>query len=237
MSSPNQSLPWYEGVIATLADGVAPGMEAACDVAYEGTAEPCAALQPVRSARLRATMRSRAKFALDSMRRAYAPSSAVRLRRPDYLAVAANYHRCVEFEERIRASFAKQGLMATLGATLGKISPGAVEIEIRPHPAISQQHGFIHAGAVSAIADSAAGYAALSLMPDGRGVLTTEYKINLLAPAVGDRIVARGRVVKAGRTLTLAQAEVFAETDGQEKLIALLTSTLMSVEGREGITD
>jgi uncharacterized protein (TIGR00369 family) len=140
-------------------------------------------------------------------------------------------------EERIRASFAKQGLMATLGATLGKISSGAVEIEIRPNPAISQQHGFIHAGAVSAIADSAAGYAALTLMPEGRGVLTTEYKINLLAPAVGDRIVARGRVVKAGRTLTLAQAEVFAETDGQEKLIALLTSTLMSVEGREGIAD
>ena len=143
----------------------------------------------------------------------------------------------MEFEERIRSSFAKQGLMATLGARLGKISRGAVEIEIRPHPAISQQHGFIHAGAVSAIADSAAGYAALSLMPDGRGVLTTEYKINLLAPAVGDRIVARGRVVKAGRTLTLAQAEVFAEADGQERLIALLTSTLMSVEGRDGITD
>jgi len=142
-----------------------------------------------------------------------------------------------DYEARIRASFAKQGLMATLGAALGKISPGAVEIEIRPHAAISQQHGFIHAGAVSAIADSAAGYAALSLMPDGRGVLTTEYKINLLAPAVGDRIVARGRVVKAGRTLTLAQTEVFAETDGEEKLIALLTATLMTVEGRDGITD
>lgn len=142
-----------------------------------------------------------------------------------------------DYEARIRGSFAKQGLMATLGATLGKISPGAVEIEIRPNPAISQQHGFIHAGAISAIADSAAGYAALSLMPDGRGVLTTEYKINLLAPAVGDRIVARGRVVKAGRTLTLAQAEVFAETDGHEKLIALLTTTLMTVEGRDGITD
>lgn len=127
--------------------------------------------------------------------------------------------------------------MQTLGATLGNISPGLVEIAIRPDPAISQQHGFVHAGAVSAIADSAAGYAALSLMPEGRGVLTTEYKINLLAPAIGDRILARGRVVKAGRTLTLAQTEVFAERDRQEKLIALLTATLMTVEGRDDISD
>lgn len=154
------------------------------------------------------------------------------------------YHRRVEpedqatdYQERVRASFARQGLMSTLGAVLGKISRGAVEIELRPHAAISQQHGFVHAGAVSAIADSAAGYAALSLMPVGRGVLSTEFKINLLAPATGDRIVARGRVVKAGRTLTLAQSEVFAETDGEEKLIALLTATLMTVEGREGIND
>jgi uncharacterized protein (TIGR00369 family) len=143
----------------------------------------------------------------------------------------------VNHEDRIRSSFAKQGLMTTLGATLGDIAPGRVEIVIRPHAAISQQHGFVHAGAVSAIADSAAGYSALSLMPAGRGVLTTEYKINLLAPAVGDRIVARGRVVKAGRTLTLAQTEVFAESGGTERLVALLTATLMAVEGREGISD
>jgi len=103
-----------------------------------------------------------------------------------------------DYQERIRSSFAKQGLMSTLGATLGPIAPGLVEIALRPDPAISQQLGFVHAGAVSAIADSAAGYAALSLMPSGTGVLTTEFKINLLAPAAGDRIVARGRVVKAG---------------------------------------
>ena len=107
--------------------------------------------------------------------------------------------------------------MTTLGATLGSVSPGAVEIALRPTPAISQQHGFVHAGAVSAIADSAAGYAALSLMPADTGVLTTEFKINLLAPAAGEQIVARGRVVKAGRTLTLAQAEVFAITGGAGK--------------------
>ena len=138
---------------------------------------------------------------------------------------------------RIRSSFSKQGLMTTLGATLEAVSPGAVEIALRPGPAISQQHGFVHAGAVAAIADSAAGYAALSVMPPGTGVLTTEFKINLVAPAAGERIVARGRVVKAGRTLTLAQAEVFAVNGGEERLIALLTSTLMAITGRDGIAD
>jgi uncharacterized protein (TIGR00369 family) len=140
-------------------------------------------------------------------------------------------------EARVRASFAKQGLMRTLGATLGDVASGAVEIALRPDPAVSQQHGFVHAGAVSAIADSAAGYAALTLMPPGAGVLTAEFKINLLAPAAGERILARGRVVKSGRTLTLAQAEVFAESGGREKLVALLTATLMAVQGRDGIGD
>lgn len=140
-------------------------------------------------------------------------------------------------EQRIRNSFARQGLMQTLGASLGHVSPGRVEIALVPTAGVSQQHGFVHAGAVSAIADSAAGYAALSLMPANRGVLTTEFKINLLAPATGARIVARGKVVKAGRTLTLAQAEVFAESQGKERLIALLTATLMAMEGRDGIAD
>jgi uncharacterized protein (TIGR00369 family) len=146
-------------------------------------------------------------------------------------------HSETSYEARVRASFAKQGLMSTLGATLRTVAPGLVEIAIRPGPAISQQHGFVHAGAVSAIADTAAGYAALTLMPPDRGVLTTEFKINLLAPARGDRILARGRVVKSGRTLTIAQTEVFAENGGQEKLIALLTATLMAIEGREGVND
>jgi len=139
--------------------------------------------------------------------------------------------------ERVRSSFQKQGLMRTLGATLERIDAGEVEIAIRPNPALSQQHGFTHAGAVSAIADSAAGYAALTLASEGTGVLTTEFKINFLAPAAGDRIVASARVVKAGRTLTAAQSEVFAEQNGQKKLIALLTATIMSVQNRNGITD
>lgn len=108
--------------------------------------------------------------------------------------------------DRVRSSFLKQGLMTTLGASLGDISPGFVEIVLVPGSGVSQQHGFVHAGAVSAIADTAAGYAALTLMPADCGVLTTEFKINLLAPAKGDRLIARGRVLKAGRTLTLAQA-------------------------------
>ncbi|UZF92122.1 PaaI family thioesterase [Bosea sp. NBC_00550] len=142
-----------------------------------------------------------------------------------------------QIDRRIRESFARQGLMQSLGAMLGEVSPGQVEVSLIPRPEVSQQHGFVHAGAVSAIADSAAGYAALSMMPMDRGVLTAEFKINLLAPAAGERIVARGKVVKSGRTLTLAQAEVFAESDGKARLIALLTATLMAIEGRDGIAD
>jgi uncharacterized protein (TIGR00369 family) len=142
-----------------------------------------------------------------------------------------------DVEARIRSSFARQGLMHTLGATLDSVAPGGVEISIRPHAAISQQHGFVHAAAVTAIADSAAGYAALTLMPSGTGVLSVEFKVNLLAPAVGERIVARGRVVKAGKTLTVAQSDVVAESGGLEKPIALLTATMMTVEDREGISD
>jgi uncharacterized protein (TIGR00369 family) len=141
------------------------------------------------------------------------------------------------FEKRIRASFAKQGLMGTLGANLVSVSPGTVEIALPTSPSVSQQHGFVHAGAVAAIADTAAGYAALSLMAPGVGVLTIEFKINLVAPAAGDCLIARGRVIRAGRTLTLAQTEVSAEQGGNEKLVALLTATLMTIVGRESVAD
>ena len=141
------------------------------------------------------------------------------------------------FRARIHASFDKQGLMNTLGASILHMAPGAVDIALLASPSVSQQHGFVHAGAVAAIADTAAGYAALSLMPPGAGVLTTEFKINLVAPAAGERVVARGRIIKAGRTLTLAQTEVFSETAGEERLVALLTATLMTIEGRDGVAD
>jgi uncharacterized protein (TIGR00369 family) len=140
-------------------------------------------------------------------------------------------------EARIRESFSRQGLMATLGAGITAVSPGSVTIMLPVTPAVGQQHGFVHAGAVAAIADSAAGYAALTLMPEGAGVLTTEFKINLVAPAAGERLLARGKVIKAGRTLTLAMTEVHAVADGSEKLCAVLTATLMTIAGRAGVAD
>ena len=140
-------------------------------------------------------------------------------------------------ETRLRTSFAKQGLMRLFGAEMTSIAPGQVEISLQPKPELSQQHGFMHGGALTAIADSAAGYAALSLMPANRGVLTAEMKINFLAPAAGDRILARGKVLKAGRTLSLVQTEIFAVKADQEKLIAFLTATFMSIENRDGIED
>src|SRR5688572_3883733 len=103
---------------------------------------------------------------------------------------------------RVRASFDKQSFMRTLGASLIRVAPGEVEIAMPVAGHLCQQHGFVHAGAVASIADSACGYAALSLMAPGVGVLTAEFKINLVAPASGERLLARGRVVKAGRTLT-----------------------------------
>ena len=138
---------------------------------------------------------------------------------------------------RIETSFAKQAMMTTLGARLVRVAPGEVEIAMPAAAHLFQQHGFVHAGAVATIADSAAGYAGLTTMPAGNGILTAEFKINLLAPAAGDRLIARGKVVKAGRTLTLALAEVFAVRDGDEKLCAMLTATCMAVGGREGVSD
>jgi uncharacterized protein (TIGR00369 family) len=138
---------------------------------------------------------------------------------------------------RIEASFGKQAFMTTLGARLVRVAPGEVEIAMPVSPHLCQQHGFVHAGAVSTIADSAAGYAALTTMPAGNGVLTVEFKINLLAPATGDELLAKGRVVKAGRTLTLAMAEVFAVAGGTPKLCAMLTATLMTIAAREGVSD
>jgi uncharacterized protein (TIGR00369 family) len=142
-----------------------------------------------------------------------------------------------DYAERVRRSFAKQGMMSTIGAELVRVASGEVEIMLPIGPAIAQQHGFAHAGAVSAIADTAAGYAALSLMSAGVGVLTVEFKINLLAAASGERLIALGRVVRPGRTLTVSQAEVFAEPAGTRRAVALLTATLMAIEGRDEVTD
>lgn len=142
-----------------------------------------------------------------------------------------------DYAGRVARSFAKQGLMETLGAELVSVAPGAVEIALPIQPRILQQHGFPHGGAIATIADSAAGYAGLTLMAASAGVLTAEFKINFLAPAAGERLLAAGRVLKPGRTLTVAQTEVYAQTGRSRTIVALLTATLMAVEGRDGVRD
>src|SRR6478736_6102980 len=126
-----------------------------------------------------------------------------------------------DVQERIRASFDRQGLMRHLGARLGRIGAGRVHIMLPSRPEITQQHGYIHAGATSAIADSAGGYAALTVFPPDSEVLTVEYKINLLAPAAGDQLEAVGTVIKAGRTLTVCQLQVFATDTTGRSLVAV----------------
>ncbi|WP_405524540.1 PaaI family thioesterase [Streptomyces canus] len=131
---------------------------------------------------------------------------------------------------RIQASFDRQGLMTHLGARITHIGAGRVHIMLPARAEVSQQHGYVHAGATSAIADSAGGYAALTLFPEDAEVLTVEYKINLLAPAVGDHLEAIGTVLKSGRTLTVCQLEVYGVQDhGERKLIANGQQTLIRV--------
>jgi uncharacterized protein (TIGR00369 family) len=136
------------------------------------------------------------------------------------------------FERRVRASFARQGAMHTLGATLESVAPGYCAIALAPRPAVAQQHGYVHAGVVAAIVDSAGGYAGFSLFPSDASVLTVEFKLNLLAPAAGERLVAEGFVVKSGRTLTITRGEVHAERGGQRTLVALMQQTLMAMHGK-----
>ncbi len=131
------------------------------------------------------------------------------------------------FEARVRESFTRQGFMQTLGASLGRVESGLVEITMPFSNAITQQHGFLHAAAVTAIVDSACGYAALTLMPEGADVLSVEFKMNLLSPAVGTRFRAVGTVARAGRTVTVCQGEVFARQDDREKRVAIMTATMI----------
>ncbi|MBB5888943.1 PaaI family thioesterase [Kutzneria kofuensis] len=135
-------------------------------------------------------------------------------------------------QERVRASFDRQGLMAHLGARLGHVGPGVVHILLPARPEVTQQHGYFHAGATSAIADSAGGYAAYTLFPEGTSVLTVEFKINLLAPAVGEHLEAVGTVLKPGRTLTVCRLDVFAVQGEQRTLVAAGQQTLIQVAAR-----
>jgi len=125
--------------------------------------------------------------------------------------------------------------MTHLGASLGRVEPGFVDIALDFRAELSQQHGYFHAGMVATIADSAGGYAAYTLFPPDAGVLTVEFKVNLMAPADGERIVAAGRVLRAGRTITVAQFDVFAERAGRRTHCATGLQTLMRIVGRAGI--
>ena len=137
-----------------------------------------------------------------------------------------------EFAGRVRASFAKQHAMELIHATLPVVEPGLTEIHLPHWTGVEQQHGFVHGGVVGMIADSAAGYAAMTTVPANASVLTVEFKMNLMAPADGEKLIARGEVVRAGRTLIVTQAEVFAVKGGKETLCALMQQTIMVMHGK-----
>ena len=140
-----------------------------------------------------------------------------------------------DYAVRVRASLARQGFVRSLGAELTVVEPGYCEIRLPFREDLGQQHGFFHAGAIAAIADSAGGYAAYTLMGAGDSVLTVEYQINLLAPGRGEEAIARARVVRSGRTLTVCQVEVFAVRDGAENLCATMQQTVMRLADRPDV--
>lgn len=147
------------------------------------------------------------------------PGTGFEVRDPDYAA-------------RVRASFARQGAMSLIGAELAALAPGRCEIRLPWREDLGQQHGFFHAGIISTIADTAGGYAGYTLMPADASVLTVEYKLNLVAPADGEQAVAVGEVVRAGRTLVVARADVRVRRAGAETLCATMLQTLMTMHGR-----
>jgi len=135
---------------------------------------------------------------------------------------------------RVRASFDRQGMMATLGVEVVAVEPGRVEMALRHDDRFTQQHGFLHAGAVASVLDTACGYAAYSVMPPEAAVLTASYTINLLAPAAGDRFTITGEVVRAGRTLVVCRGEAFAGEDTRP--FAVMQATMTAVYGKPGIS-
>jgi uncharacterized protein (TIGR00369 family) len=138
-----------------------------------------------------------------------------------------------DFAARVRDSFARQAAMRLIGATMTEVAPGHVTIVLAVRDELTQQHKFVHGGVVGMIADSAGGYAAFTLMPADASVLTVEYKINMLAPATGETLVARGAVLKPGRTISVVRADVFGVTAGKEKLVATMQQTLMVMHGMQ----
>jgi uncharacterized protein (TIGR00369 family) len=140
------------------------------------------------------------------------------------------------YEARVRDSFGRQAAMETIGVAIERVEPGEVELSMPFNPAFCQQHGFLHAGTVTTVIDSACGYAAYSLMASDAAVLSVEFKINLLSPAKGERFFFIGRVVKPGRTISNVRGEAFAESNGQRKLIATMDGTMITIRDRDGLS-
>lgn len=138
-----------------------------------------------------------------------------------------------DFEVRVRDSFARQRFMAFIGAELAIIEPGFCEIHLPYREELTQQHGYVHGGALATLADNAAGYAAFSLMPADASVLTVEYKLNIMRPGLGDKMTARGRVIKPGRNITVVESNVFGVKDGKEVMCVTSIQTIMALHGRE----
>lgn len=134
-----------------------------------------------------------------------------------------------DFRKKVRDSFESQQAMSTIGAKLMRVDPGAVDIELPFRVELSQQHGFLHAGITTAIADSACGFAALTLMNEDSDVLSVEFKINLLSPAIGEKFRAEGRVLRSGRNISVVRGEVFAIRDSDEKIVAAMLGTMMQI--------
>jgi len=150
-----------------------------------------------------------------------------------YVNVMDNSAMAVDgFSGRVRESFARQGAMALIGAEMIALRSGYCALALTPRVEISQQHGYVHAGILATLVDSAGGYAGYTLFPDDSSVLTVEFKLNLLAPAQGERIVAEGFVVKSGRTLTITRGDVHAERGGQRTLVAIMQQKLMAMRGK-----
>lgn len=137
-----------------------------------------------------------------------------------------------DYQSHVRDTFSKQGFMTMIGAVISRLAPGEVEIELPSTEELLQHHGYLHGAVIAGIVDTACGCSALTLMPPGFSVLTVEYKVNFLAPATGELIVARGRVVKSGRRLTVCSGDAFAVADGEERLVAALVATMVGLPGR-----
>ena len=135
-----------------------------------------------------------------------------------------------EFAADVRKSFAAQSIMQTIGAQLSRVEPGIVEISLPYRTDLTQQNGYLHAGIITTIADSAAGYAAFTLMPTGASVLSVEFKVNLLRPASGEVFLARAEVIKAGKTLTVVRADVFGISGNERTLVATMQGTMFCKE-------